>query len=583
MDPSQLLQILCVEIGQEIVEVADRSVALVVLGWPAARDSRGDGPFQCPGQLQDTSRREFLTVTHGPSITHGAGALRIEIDCRDDQGAEVVALARLVRTDHRHVVGNVDLGVLAAGLLRVPSEELQRERFDIRTSPLDDELSTAIARRDDPTALPGPARMGNLPEAEARLGDGSFQLPCTRLVDLKDAGFLGHRSPSSSWSLVFRVANSPPREFLRQSSESISYTLPFVPFREAPLPPARSLNSPHDSNQPRVTRVPDCVPSIHSLLLTVLVVMATTTAYAQGPGWRKVVEGGVTVQFPQGSANDPVVRELVKEYPGLLRNVAEALSLDAPASVEVFVCPDLPTVERHTLEPVPAWSAALAQPLKRRLFLRMDRIPQGDRRALHDILKHESAHLVMGGLPKHVFEKLPLWFHEGVAQKYAGHLFAFSWDELAMRVRPMESPALDKLIDKFPRTEYEAQTAYLYSEAIVGLMMRLWGSDVIPRILDELGRRSSFNAAVLSVTGRPVIWHERRLHEELASDRTVLVRYLYGFFGGLCFLAMVPFLAMGVYRARRRRNALHAHWDLEEQRQEEDEDDDLGQDDWVSR
>ncbi len=321
-----------------------------------------------------------------------------------------------------------------------------------------------------------------------------------------------------------------------------------------------------------------CVRSWIGTVVVILAIAVGSTVHANGSRspqehrWRTKVVGTTSIHFQGRTHDHSMAMEISRCYNGLVLEVATALNLSVPPSVEIRICPDHHTIDRYTLEDVPLWLTALAQPFKRRLFIRRDRIPANDKDTLHRILKHEAAHLVLGTLPRYVYERIPLWFHEGVAQKFAGRLFDFSWDELSMRVQIWESPALDHITKVFPKTEYEAETAYLYSEAIVGLMMRLWGSDVIGRVLLELHERRSFSSAMYAVTGRSVVWHEKRLHEEIASDRTVFVRLLYGLGGGICFLSMIPFLVVGFYRARRRRRAMHRAWEEEEHTQARDPD-----------
>ena len=274
---------------------------------------------------------------------------------------------------------------------------------------------------------------------------------------------------------------------------------------------------------------------------------------------KTLVDGPLSVHY-RGSASDPLVIEVRRSYQGILTEVARGLDLTLPPTIDVFLCRDLEDVERFTLEDVPEWMPALAQPFKRKLYLRRDLLDVEQRQRVDQVLRHEAAHLVMGSLPRDVYTKIPLWFHEGVAQMFAGRLFPFSWDELALRVRIWESPSLFQYTEQFPRDRYGAETAYLYSEAIIGMLMRLWGSDVIQKILKRLSTGESFHAALFGVTRHSLVWHEQRLHEEFASDRSVFLRYLYGLGGVICLLSIVPFGLVGLFRFRRRRSPPDLTW-----------------------
>ncbi|MBL8899679.1 MAG: hypothetical protein JNM84_18755 [Planctomycetes bacterium] len=268
-------------------------------------------------------------------------------------------------------------------------------------------------------------------------------------------------------------------------------------------------------------------------------------------GKRRLEGAGLVVRFD--AEHRDLAQEIFATLPGHVQELASKLALPPPPLVEVIVVKDRREAGRWTSAPVPTWSAALALPDQGRMLVQVDHLPPADRRELSTVLRHEALHLVFGQLPWHVRRSIPLWFEEGVAQVYAAPIFRFQRDELALRVQIWHSPNLAEWAERFPEDGDGARTAYLYSEAMVRLMVRYWGNEVIGRILTELERADSFGAAVVAVTGEPVVWHEARLHEELASDRSVYVRSLYGYLGGLGIFAISPLLVLGFARARRKR------------------------------
>lgn len=286
------------------------------------------------------------------------------------------------------------------------------------------------------------------------------------------------------------------------------------------------------------------------------------SASAAPDGKRRLEGEGLVVRY--AAEERDLAQEIFESLPELMLELSQELDLRRPPLVEVIVVADRREAARWTQAPVPSWSAALALPDQGRMLVQVDHLPPRNRGELAKILRHESLHLLFGQLPWHVRRSIPLWFEEGVAQVYAAPLFQFQRDELALRVQLWRSPSLAEWSERFPDDAEGARTAYLYSEAMVRLMVRTWGSEVIGRVLRELESADSFGAAVVAATGEPVVWHEARLHEELAADRSVYVRSLYGYLGGLGLFAISPLLAVGFARARKRRRDRLERFEAEE-------------------
>lgn len=305
-----------------------------------------------------------------------------------------------------------------------------------------------------------------------------------------------------------------------------------------------------------------------SLLLGAFAIPASADAAPRSSfdGKRRLEGTGIVVRFD--SEHRDLAQEIFEQLPGLTQELATKLELRAPEKTEVIVVADHREASRWTSSPVPIWSAALAIPDQGRMLVQVDRLAPANRQELLKILRHEALHLIFGELPWHVRRSIPLWFEEGVAQVYAAPLFTFHRDELALRVQLWQSPSLAAWSERFPDDTEGAQTAYLYSEAMVRLMVRYWGNEIIGRILDELDTAESFGAAVVAATGEPVVWHEARLHQELASDRSVYVRSLYGYLGGLGMFAISPLLVLGFSRSRKKRRDRMQHFERSEHPEE---------------
>ncbi len=221
-------------------------------------------------------------------------------------------------------------------------------------------------------------------------------------------------------------------------------------------------------------------------------------------------------------------------------------------------------------ESVPDWYAAVAQPLRGDIYLAVE--AAGGESRLRSTLRHEIVHHAMGALPPGVFRRIPAWFHEGLAEAFSGEIYLGDVGvSLAWRANNGALSSLRRYAEGFPDDPIRAAEGYALGDAFVRRLIRVHGQPVIGEIIERMRLGDNLDQALLATTKKSLVENELALTEELRSLRSLLAASAPHVVTVLLVLAalLIPF---ALRRRARRRRAMEAKWQLQEEQALEGED-----------
>jgi len=233
---------------------------------------------------------------------------------------------------------------------------------------------------------------------------------------------------------------------------------------------------------------------------------------------------------------------------------------------------------------MPEWAMAAALPRKRRIVVDAARVTPATANDMRLVVAHEMVHLALGQLEKGRKDRIPRWFHEGVAVWLSGQM-PVRGSRGAFRSAAAQGALIpfDHLERRFPKDPYAADLAYVQSEAFIAHIAGARSPEALRWVLARYRNGQSFDKAFEGALGisRPDM--EARWAKGLRK-RFPWIRVLWEtvpLFGLVALLALLAFVLV-----RRRARRQHRIWDEEERMwtvavagDDEDEDDDEGPDD----
>ena len=144
---------------------------------------------------------------------------------------------------------------------------------------------------------------------------------------------------------------------------------------------------------------------------------------------------------------------------------------------------------------LPEWSAAVAGGDNTIILTPLT----GIRHRLEHVIAHEIAHIVLQAAAGETF--VPRWFHEGTAELAAGSFGLRDRFYLAWHVVRDEQMSFADIQDVFSRAGADAGLAYDESMLAVRQLIRVYGSNVLRRIVEGLAGGASFPEAFFAATG----------------------------------------------------------------------------------
>lgn len=280
--------------------------------------------------------------------------------------------------------------------------------------------------------------------------------------------------------------------------------------------------------------------------ILLLLLLLAQPALAQDPTPLRRVHPDPPLAIRAERGLDGIVDEILRLWPESSRDVAEGLSLDDPAPIEIVVLTS-DTWKRWARGLLPEWGVGFANWPAGPIAIDAGRAVRDPVR-FPRILKHEISHVYLGQrLNGH---RPPTWFVEGVAQVQAGE---WNFDDtigLVQVASVSALPPLSLLHARFPTGGRAAELSYRVSRQAVGEIDRIGRDNGGWRaMLDPLASGASFGSALEQVTGL------RPNEFEAAVESRLQIRY--GWVAAIAsatslFGLMTILFVVGAFRARLR-------------------------------
>lgn len=260
---------------------------------------------------------------------------------------------------------------------------------------------------------------------------------------------------------------------------------------------------------------------------------------------------GLTVHFEKISpARAAAVADMVAAFGA---EVEARLGAPLPPGVEVYLSPNDEAFDRTVTAlaggPAPRWALAVAIPGARAIAIRYARIEPATPNDLGLALRHELAHLALGGGAR----ELPRWLNEGLAMWASGRRPTIRERlEVQRLARAGSLPRLDDLAATFPPHAEEVGVAYMESLLFIDALAGEWGEPPLRDFVARALRGARVEAAFEKAIGLPLPAFEDRFRSELGEGYSFW-RDLYER-GSLWSVAgLLAIIAFARYYARRRR------------------------------
>jgi hypothetical protein len=264
---------------------------------------------------------------------------------------------------------------------------------------------------------------------------------------------------------------------------------------------------------------------------------AATAFAATGPG--------LTVQAPSQELAD-----LVSEVVGEVGPKLETWIGARPRVIKVVVAAS----ERDFMQEMarvdgPRWASGLAVPSLGLIILRSPKQltrPED----FTPLLVHEMTHLYLSAaLPR---REHPLWLEEGMAMYAAGESSLERGTIMAEGVLQKRLIPFAELEHGLPADPARVSLAYAQSYYMVAFLIRRYGAESLPRVVESLARGRDLTQALLDTTGKGLNALSKEFGEEMESRFSWIA--VLGAGGAIWVLASLV-AAVGLVRRRRQQKA----------------------------
>jgi len=279
---------------------------------------------------------------------------------------------------------------------------------------------------------------------------------------------------------------------------------------------------------------------------------------AHGEDLAGIVEGpGVVIHYAKGA--EKWARLALELFPGANKNALDTLGMTTNRTVTIHLYATTRGYRRATGYGQPD-TLGVAYPDRNQIVIDCSEADLYGNNSFKVTLKHEMIHLAFGRLAARTGRRVPLWFNEGVACKAMGRLRIGDPKLLVQAANTDSLLPLAELAGSFPRAKLARELAYQQAESTVEFLLRKYGAQSIPRIVEAMDRGFTFDEALARVTGAPDF--EARW-VRYVRRRYPLLAMIWNFFSLFTALALFVMFAYVVYRVRRRRTK--QRWQQEEQ------------------
>ena len=265
---------------------------------------------------------------------------------------------------------------------------------------------------------------------------------------------------------------------------------------------------------------------------------------------------GLTWEYPDSLA--PVAKRFEAEADTILDEAYDWLGVEAKAGGMVQLVASHQGMERVIGHSLPSWFAAVTVPQRHLLIMSTEKAKQEN--VFRVILRHELAHLAMAAMPPSSWQALPAWFHEGVAQAFAGHTRLGRMNSsLTWRALFGEIPHLRRYEEGFGMEPLRAADGYSLAHRQVELLLRSHGPQAVKELLKKVQQGSNLEQASLDCFGLSLVTLEEQMRDELSSFRSVAAGLVGELVTWVLLLALllIPWV---IVRRRRQRRLIEAQW-----------------------
>ncbi|MEE9218501.1 MAG: peptidase MA family metallohydrolase [Acidobacteriota bacterium] len=210
---------------------------------------------------------------------------------------------------------------------------------------------------------------------------------------------------------------------------------------------------------------------------------------------------------------------------------------------------------------VPSWLQGFAVPEQSLIVVRLRRLGTYPHRDAASVAEHELVHLLLARGAAPYAQRLPRWFHEGVAMLLAREWrFVDRWHLFSAVIRARFVP-LAALERGFPQDDLGARISYAESFSFVRYLVRRHGAALPARLLREVRSGASFEEAFEKLTGARLAAAARNWQGEinLFYRWVPVVGSSISLWGVLSVLVVIGYL-----RKRRKTRAILKRWEEEE-------------------
>lgn len=271
---------------------------------------------------------------------------------------------------------------------------------------------------------------------------------------------------------------------------------------------------------------------------------------------------GVRVTVEAGSGDAVLVRRARAAVTGGAARIEEVLGVVFAGEVRVKVVHGGAAFAAACGGKMPEWAMAVAVRGANVVVVDAARAAPATANDFNLTMLHEMVHLALFQVEGRRSERLPVWFHEGVAQWLSGQSYL-----RGRRVSFMSAAAAGGLIPfaelagSFPRAGDRAALAYAQSEVFVGHLARRYSAAALRQVVAGYGRGLDFDAAFEEALGVSWPLMEAEWAAGFRGTRAWLrvVWEVLGLTGLMAVLTIVVWLVV-----RRRARKQHEVWERDE-------------------
>jgi hypothetical protein len=212
--------------------------------------------------------------------------------------------------------------------------------------------------------------------------------------------------------------------------------------------------------------------------------------------WNTLEKDGVEVRWYSGPA--VFGRQLLGIASSSLRRLELEMGIDPPDEVFITVYPSFEEV-KDAIFFTPDWTGGAAFTEHGGVIIG---VPENDLAWAAEVIPHELAHLVVGGL---VFNckgvSLPTWLGEGLAVVAEGPLQEAEVETVMQALEKGSLPRLKSLESGFSAYSEAARLAYAQSSVMVDFLYREYGEEKMGELLKAVQAGSRIDPALVQVYG----------------------------------------------------------------------------------